>query len=151
MREVKVGWGDGIWGRVFLFVCCFVCLFCLLLVGWLVCVGVFYLFVWLVGWLVGFFFFFFFFERWLGQNFSMLFYADRLASTADITSGLQLVRAEVLRGLTNFLNMDRPEHHSTDRLKERGVADIPPSVVGNDLFSTRQTLALFRGQPLGDC
>ena len=47
--------------------------------------------------------------------------ADRLASTADITSGLQLGRAEVLRGLRNFLNMDRPEHHSTDRLKERGV------------------------------
>ena len=38
--------------------------------------------------------------------------ADRLASTD---------RAEVLRGLRNFLNMDRPEHHSTDRLKERGV------------------------------
>ena len=47
--------------------------------------------------------------------------ADRLASTADITSGLQLGRAEVLRGLRNFLNMDWPEHHSTDRLKERGV------------------------------
>ena len=27
----------------------------------------------------------------------------------------------MLRGLGNFLNMDRPEHHSTDRLKERGV------------------------------
>ena len=34
--------------------------------------------------------------------------ADRLASTADITSGLELGRAEVLRGLRNFLNMDRP-------------------------------------------
>ena len=33
--------------------------------------------------------------------------AGRLASTADITSGLQLGRAEVLRGLRNFLNMDR--------------------------------------------
>ena len=31
----------------------------------------------------------------------------RLASTADITSGLQLGRVEVLRGLGNFLNMDR--------------------------------------------
>ena len=41
--------------------------------------------------------------------------ADRLASTAHITSGLQLGRAEVLRGLRNFLNMDRPEHHSTGR------------------------------------
>ena len=47
--------------------------------------------------------------------------ADRLASTADITSGLQLGRAKVLRGLRNFLNSDKPEHHSTDRLKERGV------------------------------
>ena len=46
---------------------------------------------------------------------------DRLASTIDITSGLQLGRAEVLRGLRNFLNMDRPEHRSIDRLKERGV------------------------------
>ena len=44
--------------------------------------------------------------------------ADRLASTADITSGLQLGRAEVLRGLRNFLNTDKPEHHSNDRLKE---------------------------------
>ena len=69
--------------------------------------------------------------------------ADRLASTADITSGLQLNRAEVLRGLRNFLNTDKPEHHSIDRLKERGVekeewrkeaADIPPSKVENDLY-----------------
>ena len=30
-------------------------------------------------------------------------------------------RAEVLRGLRNFLNTDKPEHHSTDRLKERGM------------------------------
>ena len=28
---------------------------------------------------------------------------------------------QFLKGLRNFLNMDRPEHHSTDRLKERGV------------------------------
>ena len=34
--------------------------------------------------------------------------ADRLASTVDITSGLQHGRAEVLQGLRNFLNMDRP-------------------------------------------
>ena len=39
----------------------------------------------------------------------------------DITSGLQLGRAEVLRGLRNFLSTDKPEHHSIDRLKERGV------------------------------
>ena len=47
--------------------------------------------------------------------------ADRLASTADITSDLQLGRVEVLRSLRNFLNMDRPERRSIDRLKERGV------------------------------
>ena len=47
--------------------------------------------------------------------------ADRLASTADIPSDLQLGRAEVLRGLRNFLNMDRPEHLSTDHPKKRGV------------------------------
>ena len=46
---------------------------------------------------------------------------DRLASSADVTSGLQLGRAEVLIGLRNFLNVDRPEHHSNDHLKERGV------------------------------
>ena len=48
-------------------------------------------------------------------------WAHRLASITDITSGLQLGRAEVLRGLRNFLNMGRPEHHSIDRLKEKGV------------------------------
>ena len=47
--------------------------------------------------------------------------ADRLASTADITCGLQFGRAQVLRGLRNSLNIDRPEHHSTDHPKERGV------------------------------
>ena len=79
-------------------------------------------------------------------------WADRLASTADITSGLLLGRAEVLRGLMNFLNMVRPEHLNTDHLKERRVeikevANIPASKVGDNLCSTRQTLALFPGQP----
>ena len=77
--------------------------------------------------------------------------ADRLASTADITSGLQLGRAEVLRGLRNFLSTDKPEHHSIDRLKEeewrKEAADIPSSKAENDLCSTRQILALFRWQP----
>ena len=50
--------------------------------------------------------------------------ADRLASTADVTSDLQLGRAEVLRGLRNFLYMVRPEYHSTDRLKRRGVEKL---------------------------
>ena len=82
--------------------------------------------------------------------------ADRLASTADITSGLRPGRAEVLRGLRNFLNMGRPEHHGIDRLKERGVEKgsgrhSTLREFGNDLCSTRQTLALFRGQLWGDC
>ena len=47
--------------------------------------------------------------------------AKRLVCTTDITSGLQLGRGEMLRGLRNFLNMDRPEHHSTDPVKERSV------------------------------
>ena len=54
---------------------------------------------------------------------NLLPWADRLASTVDITSGLQLGREEVLRGLRNFLNMDRPEHHSTDRLKGKRSGD----------------------------
>ena len=50
-------------------------------------------------------------------------HADSLASTADITCGLQLGRVEVLRALRDFLNIDRLEHHSTDHLKKkaRGV------------------------------
>ena len=55
----------------------------------------------------------------------------------------------------NFLNMGRGEHNSISRLEEGRVekkaADIPPSKVWNDLCSTRQTLALFWGQPWGDC
>ena len=46
---------------------------------------------------------------------------DRPAGTADTTSGRQLGRTEIFRNLRNFLNMKRPEHHSTDRLKKRGV------------------------------
>ena len=40
---------------------------------------------------------------------------DGLTGTADITTGLWRGRAEVPRGLGDPLNMDRPEHHSTDR------------------------------------
>ena len=47
--------------------------------------------------------------------------ADRLASTADITSDMQLGREEELRGLRNVPNLDRLMHHSIDRLKEREV------------------------------
>ena len=42
-------------------------------------------------------------------------------STADITTGPQLGRAEVPRGPRNMLSKDRPENHRTDRLKEREV------------------------------
>ena len=57
----------------------------------------------------------------LSMSSNEIFHRSRLTNTTDITSGLQLGRAEVLRGLRKFLNMDRPEHHSIDRLKERGV------------------------------
>ena len=75
-------------------------------------------------------------------------------SSATTTSGLQLGRAEVLWGLRNFLNTEKPEHHSINRRKEerrKEASDIPPSMVENDLCSTRQILALFRGQSWGDC
>ena len=84
-------------------------------------------------------------------------WADRLANTIDITSSMQLGKAEVLSGLGNFLNMDRPEHDSIDRLKERGTVKgsgrHSTFLAWSDLCSTRQTLALFRGQPWawGDC
>ena len=79
---------------------------------------------------------------------------DRLVSSADIMSGLQLGRTEVLRGLRNCLNMDRPGHYSIDRLKERGEEK------GGGRYSTlrclkrsvfNQTLVLFLGQPCEDC
>ena len=38
---------------------------------------------------------------------------------SDLTYGLQLGRAEMLRDLRDFLNMDRPDHHCIDRLKEK--------------------------------
>ena len=68
---------------------------------------------------------------WLGQS-QRKRTADRLPNTGDITFlllsigahdlGLQLGRPEVLRDLRNFLDMDmdRPEYHSTNHLKEKG-------------------------------
>ena len=35
--------------------------------------------------------------------------------------------------------------------REKEAADIPPSKVENDLCTTGQILALFRGQHWGDC
>ena len=47
--------------------------------------------------------------------------ADRLASEAIITSGLLLGRSEVLRDLRHYLRAQSQEHHTVDRLEERGV------------------------------
>ena len=46
--------------------------------------------------------------------------------------------AGVVRGLKNFLNMDRPEHHSTDRLKGRGVEK------GSSRHSTREHSVIYQ-------
>ena len=67
--------------------------------------------------------------------------ADSLASTADITSCQKLGRAEVeLETWGTCYIVDRPEHHSTDCLKERDVekaANTPSSEVGNNMCSTK--------------
>ena len=47
--------------------------------------------------------------------------ADRRQSMVDIMDILLLDRADVLKSLRNFVNINRPEHFSTDCLKERGV------------------------------
>ena len=72
--------------------------------------------------------------------------ADRLASTADITSGLQLGRAEMLGGLRNFLNMDRPEHFIIDCQKGRGLGE------GSSQHSTFQgwKRSVFNQTNIGD-
>ena len=47
--------------------------------------------------------------------------AKRLAGKATLTSGLLLGRSEVLRSLRHYLRAKSQEHHTTDRLEERGV------------------------------
>ena len=47
--------------------------------------------------------------------------ADRLAGKATLTSGLLLKISEVLRSLRHHLRTQSQEHHTIDRLKERGV------------------------------
>ena len=44
--------------------------------------------------------------------------ADGVSSTTDITTSLQFFKEEMLRCFRDFPNADRPEHHSTDGLKE---------------------------------
>ena len=50
--------------------------------------------------------------------------ADRQASMAGLTTGLQPAKAEVLRGLRNFLKTDRQQQYNIDRLKEKGVEKV---------------------------
>ena len=47
--------------------------------------------------------------------------ADRLAGKATLTTGLLLGRSEVLRSLRYYLRAQSQEHHTIDRLEERGV------------------------------
>ena len=47
--------------------------------------------------------------------------AKRLAGKATLTSGWLLGRSEVLRSLGHYLRAKSQEHHTTDRLEERGV------------------------------
>ena len=57
-----------------------------------------------------------------------------------------------LDGTTRGVSVDTSVFTAQKRRKWRmEAADIPPSKVENDLCSTRQILALFRGQPWGDC
>ena len=58
---------------------------------------------------------------WLYRSWQAGVSGNERAGTADISSGPKLGRAVVLRSLRSFLYMDRPEHHSIDRLKERRV------------------------------
>ena len=47
--------------------------------------------------------------------------ADRLADKATLTNGLLLGRSEVLRSLRHYLRAQSQEHHTVDRLEEKGV------------------------------
>ena len=80
---------------------------------------------------------------------------DRLASTADIASGLRLGRAGCLEAWGTFRTWSGRSITTliTWRKKEwrKEVGDIPPSKIRNNLCSTRQTMALFWEQPWGDC
>ena len=69
--------------------------------------------------------------------------ASRLASMAGFTTGLQLGKAEVLRGLRNFLSTDRPGSHNTGCLKEnlsgkkkKKWPTFYPPRLGTDMYST---------------
>ena len=58
-----------------------------------------------------------FFFFWLGLEILI----DASSPAHDPHCAGELGRAEVLRGLRNFLNMDRTERHSINRLKGKGV------------------------------
>ena len=61
-------------------------------------------------------------------GFRVIEQANRLASMTDITTDLLLGRTEVLRGLRNFLSMDRPDHHNMYPLIKRRTeaANVTP-------------------------
>ena len=48
--------------------------------------------------------------------------ADRLAGKATLASGLLFGWSEVLRSLRHYLRAQSQDHHTTDRLEERGSA-----------------------------
>ena len=47
--------------------------------------------------------------------------ADRLAGKVTLTNGLLLESSEVLRSLRHYLRTQSQEHHTVDRLEEKGV------------------------------
>ena len=74
--------------------------------------------------------------------------ADRLAGKANLPSGFLLGRSEVLRSLRHYLRAQSQEHHTVDRLEERGVergSARRSSLKGRERpSSVRRTLELFQ-------
>ena len=68
--------------------------------------------------------------------------ADRLAGKATHTSGLLLGRSEVLRSLRHYLRAQNQEHHTIDRLEERGVER---GSAGRSSFKGRERAIVFKG------
>ena len=58
-----------------------------------------------------------------------------LASTTNIIIGVQIGRADLLRGLRNFQNREKPKHHSINCLKKtKKTNDVPSSRSGMIYF-----------------
>ena len=75
------------------------------------------------------------------KNFFLIKMITKISSTRR--------QAEVLGGLRDFLSKDRPEHHNTNHLKERGM-DIenhcPVSLLGSEWSVLNRTWAMFQKQ-----